>query len=63
MAGLGTCATRAVVALRSELERWTWVSDVVAQTPTSAASTLVSTLRGSSSRLLALTLPPKTSPS
>ena len=35
-AGLGTCTTRAVVALRSEITRWTSVPDVVAQTPTSA---------------------------
>ena len=40
---LGTCATTAVVYFRSGLERW--LSDVVAQTPTSAASTLVLTPR------------------
>ncbi len=44
-AGLGTCATRAVVSFRSELERWASVSDVVAQAPTTAASTLASTSR------------------
>ena len=43
-AGLGTCATRLVITLRSELQRWTSVSNVVARTPASAASTLVSTL-------------------
>ena len=51
-AGLGTCATRAVVGLRSELQSWAWPSAVVARTLTSAASTFLSTPGGDMARSL-----------